>query len=207
MPRRVSSNYGWTFSLLGHLTSILWSPSTLGALNRLHCYRTIVTQSFRATQPQSYGKILLGFSSSLHSIYLYFSHRRGSYRETFIFRSSDPPKFFFPTFFQSFWLILVWHVYGEKSDSQVRSPTCLTLAKFFAQLVLPWEIGKMSALGLNIPPTSIGILMLGQRWNGEPSSAKWQHWSRMKDVLFCFEKKLPVKNQNNSFSSGTSIAT
>ena len=32
--------------------------------------------------------------------------------------------------------------------------------------------------------------------NGEPSFARWQYWSRTKDVSFCFEKKLCVKNQN-----------
>ena len=32
--------------------------------------------------------------------------------------------------------------------------------------------------------------------NGEPSSARWQYWSLIKDVSFCFEKKLRVKNQS-----------
>ena len=42
---------------------------------------------------------------------------------------------------------------------------------------------------------------------GEQYSARWQHWSRMKDVSFCFEKILRVEDQNkNSFSSGTSTA-
>ena len=31
--------------------------------------------------------------------------------------------------------------------------------------------------------------------NGESSSARWQYWSRIKDVLLCFEKKLHVKKQ------------
>ena len=32
--------------------------------------------------------------------------------------------------------------------------------------------------------------------NGEPLSIKWQFWSGMKDVSFCFEKILRVRNQN-----------
>ena len=43
-------------------------------------------------------------------------------------------------------------------------------------------------------------------YNGKPSSARWQYWSRMKDISFCFEK-MHIINQNNSFSSGTSSAT
>ena len=35
----------------------------------------------------------------------------------------------------------------------------------------------------------------GGQGNGEPSSARWQYWSQIKDVSFCFEKIAPIENK------------
>ena len=43
--------------------------------------------------------------------------------------------------------------------------------------------------------------------NGEPSSARWQHWSQMKVVSFCLENIPASIIKTHSFSSGTSAAT
>ena len=38
------------------------------------------------------------------------------------------------------------------------------------------------------------------KWSliGEPSSTRWQYWSRMKAASFCFGKKLHIKKQNEA---------
>ena len=44
-------------------------------------------------------------------------------------------------------------------------------------------------------------------FNWEPSSARWQYCSRVKDALFSFEKNYASRIKTSNFSSGTSIAT
>ena len=36
------------------------------------------------------------------------------------------------------------------------------------------------------------------RANGEPSSARWQYWSQMRDVSFCFEKKIVCQKSKHA---------
>ena len=45
--------------------------------------------------------------------------------------------------------------------------------------------------------------LLSKTYNGEPSLARWQQWSRIKDVSFCFKKKICAsKIKTTDFHSG-----